>query len=91
MVLRVACGLDLVQARRSLFDDVRRGIGAPVLTVGFDCIQCKVEAEDLDGKAAVQGIFLDNNVVGFAGYGEQFVGTHVNQTFTGIAIGEARA
>ena len=28
-----------------------------------------------------------NNVIGFATYGEQFNAMHVNQTFTGVAIG----
>ena len=91
VVLRVARGLELVDARRDVFDDVHRRIGQPLLTLAFDCIQCKVEAEHLDGKRAVQELFLDHNVVGFAGYGEQFVGTHVNQTFTGVAIGGGRA
>jgi len=30
---------------------------------------------------------VDNNVIGFSTYGEQFGAMHVNQTFTGIAIG----
>lgn len=90
VVLRVARGLDLVGVRRELFDDVRRSIGDPLLTVGFDCIHCKVEAENLDGKKAIESLFLANNVVGFSSYGEQFVGTHVNQTLSGIAIGSPR-
>jgi hypothetical protein len=28
------------------------------------------------------------NTVGFNSYGEQFGGVHVNQTFTGMAIGQ---
>jgi hypothetical protein len=28
-------------------------------------------------------------VIGFAGYGEQYLGIHINQTLTGIAIGGA--
>ena len=32
-------------------------------------------------------IFAENNVVGFSTYGEQFEAMHVNQTFTGVAIG----
>ena len=31
--------------------------------------------------------FEDNNVVGFGTFGEQFQAMHVNQTFTGVAIG----
>jgi hypothetical protein len=36
----------------------------------------------------VATILTDNLTVGFNTYGEQFVGIHVNQTFTGIAIGK---
>jgi hypothetical protein len=32
-------------------------------------------------------LFQRNNTVGFSTYGEQYGGVHVNQTFTGIAIG----
>jgi hypothetical protein len=44
-----------------------------------------------DGKEALGKLFADNNVVGFSTYGEQFVGVHVNQTFTGVAIGRKKA
>jgi hypothetical protein len=32
-------------------------------------------------------IFAENKVIGFATYGEQYNAMHVNQTFTGVAIG----
>ena len=37
----------------------------------------------------VSELMIENNVVGFATYGEQFNGMHVNQTFTGVALGSA--
>jgi hypothetical protein len=33
------------------------------------------------------GIMKHNQVFGFSTYGEQYDGLHMNQTFTGIAIG----
>jgi len=36
----------------------------------------------------VEEVFRDNNTIGFSSYGEQYLGVHVNQTLTGIAIGE---
>jgi hypothetical protein len=90
VVLRVARGAGLVDTRRSLFEEIRSSVGAPLVTLAFDCIQCKVEAEDHSVKEEVQALFLAHNVTGFASYGEQFVGSHVNQTFTGIAIGGPR-
>ena len=38
--------------------------------------------------AAMAEVFGTYNVVGFNTYGEQFCGVHVNQTLTGIAIGQ---
>jgi len=89
VVLRVAKSLDLMQVRRALFDDLRQSIGPPQLVLGMDCVHCQLEAEALDDKAAIEQLFVANQVVGFSSYGEQFMGIHVNQTFTGVAIGEA--
>lgn len=91
MVLRVARGADMISSRRQLFDDIHHHIGKPLLTLGFDCIHCQLEAQRLDGKQSIGKLFDDNKVVGFSTYGEQFVGVHVNQTFTGVAIGRRRA
>jgi len=91
VVLRVARGADMIASRSKLFDDIRQHIGKPQITLGFDCIHCQLEAQRLDGKQAIGQLFADNNVVGFSTYGEQFVGVHVNQTFTGVAIGRKKA
>jgi hypothetical protein len=91
VVLRVAKGADMLASRRRLFDDIHQHIGKPQLTLGFDCIHCQLEAVRTDGKEALGRLFADNNVVGFSTYGEQFVGVHVNQTFTGVAIGRKKA
>ena len=40
-------------------------------------------------KHAISSILLENKVIGFSTYGEQFNSMHVNQTFTGVAIGYA--
>ena len=47
----------------------------------------RLESEREGIKDEIGKIFVDNNVIGFATYGEQFNSMHVNQTFTGIAIG----
>jgi hypothetical protein len=36
----------------------------------------------------MNAIFQKNHVIGFNTYGEQFKSVHVNQTFTGIVLGE---
>lgn len=91
VVLRVATGNDMIASRQQLFDDIRQHIGKPQLTLGFDCIHCQLEAQRFDGKAAIGRLFAENSVVGFSTYGEQFVGIHVNQTFTGVAIGRRKS
>ncbi len=89
VVLRVAKSLDFMQTRQALFDNLRQSIGTPQLVLGMDCVHCQLEAQALDEKAAIEQLFLSNRVVGFSSYGEQFMGIHINQTFTGVAIGEA--
>lgn len=91
VVLRVAKGGDMLASRRRLFDDIHQHIGEPQLTLGFDCIHCQLEALRTDNKDAIGELFANNNVVGFSTYGEQFVGVHANQTFTGVAIGRKKA
>ena len=87
IVLTIAKGIDLVENLATAFSQVRDEIGDPQLVLGCDCILRRLETERTGVKEAVGKIFADNNVIGFATYGEQFNSMHVNQTFTGIAIG----
>lgn len=89
IVLRIATGVDMVENLRRAFDDVHAAIGPPQLVLGCDCILRRLESEREGIKSEIGRIFTDNNVIGFATYGEQFNGMHMNQTFTGIAIGRA--
>ena len=36
----------------------------------------------------VEALVRENHVIGFSSYGEQYGGVHVNQTLTGVAIGQ---
>ena len=87
IVLTIAKGVDMVENLQQAFDQVRAAIGVPDLVLGCDCVLRRLETERSGIKEAIGQIFRDNNVVGFATYGEQFNAMHVNQTFTGIAIG----
>jgi hypothetical protein len=87
LVLRVAQGLDLVKNLDHAFAEIRAAIGPPQLVIGCDCILRKLEIAQQGLGDDVAALFRDNNVTGFDTYGEQFGGVHVNQTFTGIAIG----
>lgn len=90
LVLTMAQGVDMVENLQEAFDEVRAAIGPPQLVLGCDCILRRLETEREGIKERIGRIFADNNVIGFATYGEQFNSMHVNQTFTGIAIGQPR-
>jgi hypothetical protein len=87
LVLRIARSVDLVDNLHQTFAQVHNQIGTPQLVLGADCVHRKLEAERLADKGAVAAILMANNTTGFATYGEQFRGIHINQTFVGIAIG----
>ena len=87
IVLTVARGIDLVEDLSRAFATVRERLGEPRLVLGCDCILRFLEIEERGANADVARIFEANRVVGFATYGEQLGAMHVNQTFTGVAIG----
>ncbi len=87
IVLTIASGVDLIDNLEAAFATVRDQLGPPDLVLGCDCVLRRIEM-DRDGiREHVGQIYRTNNVIGFATYGEQFNAMHVNQTFTGIAIG----
>ena len=89
IVLSIAEPIDLVENLNNLFDSLRSKIGQPQLVLGCDCLFRAIEIEQKEIKDQVGKIMAENNVVGFSTYGEQYNAMHVNQTFTGVAIGSA--
>ena len=87
IVLTVARGVDLIENLEQTFDGIRRQVGAPELILGCDCILRHLEIDQREITDQVAGILTQNNVIGFATYGEQYNAMHVNQTFTGVALG----
>ncbi len=87
IVFNVAEGVDLVDNLNTLFRDLERDIGPPRLVIGCDCILRRLELSQNGAIDKVSALLREHHVVGFSSYGEQFRGMHVNQTFTGIAIG----
>jgi hypothetical protein len=90
LVLTVGKAVDLVENLAEALRSVRQRIGPPTLILGCDCILRRLEIVQSGLNEAVGKLMVDNNVVGFATYGEQFNGMHVNQTFTGVALGDGR-
>lgn len=89
VVLRLAHGEDLVENLDRTFQKIKEEIGQPLVVLGCDCILRYLEMVQKGITEKVEDIFRRNNVVGFNGYGEQYWGVNVNQTFTGIAIGSS--
>ncbi len=87
LVLSIAKGVDLVQNLEHLLDDIVRDIGHPELIIGCDCILRNIEMQRRGLKDTVGDLLVRHGAVGFSTYGEQFNAMHVNQTFTGVAIG----
>lgn len=87
LILRVARGTDLLANLVEAFDGIREEIGPPLLTLGCDCILRNQEITQKNLKKKTGAEFMRNNAVGFSTYGEQYGSVHINQTFTGIAIG----
>ena len=87
MVLRVAHGGDLVDDLRKTLHAIRDKVGEPQLVIGCDCVLRRLEVLAKGQADAVADAMRSSNVVGFCSYGEQYHGVHLNQTFTGIAIG----
>ncbi len=90
LVLTLANTADFELGLDALFADLTESLGKPELILGFDCVHRSLELEQLQLKQKVGRILAANKVVGFCTYGEQINATHLNQTFTGLAIGRGR-
>lgn len=66
---------------------VTEQLGELQLIIGCDCFLRRKEVEVTHRQHAMQALLQQFRVVGFNTYGEQLGGIHVNQTFTGVAIG----
>lgn len=91
IVFKIAHGEDLLTNLDKALGAASSAVGEADLILGCDCILRRLAATET-GIADVVGRHLaDGRVVGFNTFGEQFLGLHLNQTFTGIAFGkEAR-
>jgi hypothetical protein len=87
IVLTVAEGVDPVQSFEQLMARLEGEVGPLDLVLGCDCILRRLELEQRQLQRTMSDLLARNNVVGFCAYGEQYNGMHVNQTFTGVAIG----
>jgi hypothetical protein len=90
LVLTVANGGDIARSLDEALDNLKIEPASREIILGFDCILRRLEAEQSQKTLEVSAILQRNKVLGFSTYGEQFKSMHVNQTFTGVAIGRQR-
>lgn len=90
VVLSIGKGVDVIDTVERAFAEVRRQLREPALVLGFDCILRRLEFENRELDRRVGDLLGGLKVFGFSTYGETFNAVHVNQTFTGVAIGERR-
>ncbi|MFA6960990.1 MAG: FIST N-terminal domain-containing protein [Opitutaceae bacterium] len=91
VVLSIGRAVDPAATARTAFQRVRDEIGEPALVIACDCISRRLEFENNGLWDTMAGIMKANQAFGFSTYGEQYDGLHMNQTFTGIAIGNSHA
>jgi len=88
LVLRIGKTGNIVQELEDSFLLAEKEIGPIRLTLGFDCVYRRLESNSMRLDQSMNIVFRKYNVIGFNTYGEQINAVHVNQTFTGIAIGD---
>ncbi|MGY5955337.1 FIST N-terminal domain-containing protein [Kosakonia sp. BK9b] len=87
LIVSIGIAEDPIETFSQAFDKVRETIPDPAVIIGCDCILRRLQFEQEGLEQQIGEIMVQNRVVGFSTYGEQYNGLHVNQTFTGVAIG----
>ncbi len=91
VVLTVAQPRDMVESMATVLKRVDEAIGGVDLVLGFECVLCRLDAENRQIKHVISDLYRRYHVAGFHTYGEQYNAMHLNQTFTGVAIGRQGA
>ena len=87
LVLTIGQGNSALESLNRDLEKVKKDIGEPVVIIGCDCILRRLEMEEQGIDDSIGKLMARSKVIGFSTYGEQINSVHVNQTFTGIAIG----
>jgi len=87
LVLTLARSEGMVASSRDAIQKIEQQIGPIDVMFGFDCIYRKLDARHRQTTHRIAALYREKNFIGFNTYGEQYNSTHINQTFTGVAIG----
>lgn len=91
VVLTVAEPRDMVKSMEAELERLDQAVGGVDFVLGFECVLRRLDAENRQVKHKVSDLYRRYHVVGFHTYGEQYNAMHLNQTFTGVAIGRQGA
>ncbi len=87
LVLTAAERLDTLGVVEDMFKATEADLGEVALYIGFDCLHRRLDAEQRQIKRQLSELYRTHRVAGFSTYGEQYRSMHLNQTFSGVAIG----
>ena len=88
LVLTVARGVGFVESLENKIEELTAEFSSILCTLGCDCILRRLELLETDETAKTEKVLSRLNFVGFSTFGEQFNAIHVNQTLTGVVLGE---
>lgn len=88
IVLTIGEPLDAVKNIGAVLSDVAAKVGEVDYIIAFDCVLNRIDAENRQLVGPISKIYSEHRVIGFNTYGEQYHAAHVNQTFSGLAIGK---
>lgn len=88
LVLTVGRGKKLVENLDENLAVLRKELPTLKVIIGCDCILRRLELQQKGLTEEAERVLERVDFIGFSTYGEQFNGIHINQTLTGIAIGE---
>lgn len=90
IVLRKGEAVNPLLTAEQAFKEIRQQVPNPSLIIGCDCVLRRLEFEQTGLLEDIGQVMIRNQVVGFSTYGEQYNALHMNQTFTGLVLGEQK-
>ena len=91
VVLTLARTRDMTASLDLALGELDAELGGLDFVIGFDCVHRRLEAIHRQVLGSISQVLRRWRVFGFNTYGEQFGAMHLNNTFTGIAVGRPRS
>lgn len=87
--LTVARGVGFVETLEAKVAELAAEFSSIECTLACDCILRKLEMLETGETTRTEAALAPLNIVGFNTFGEQFGSIHINQTLTGVVLGES--